>query len=249
MTSLHKHPNARRMLSRMPVNHQALFTLEQIEAIEDALAPRTHLLDVRMSLPLLGQGAYFVFMGGPNRRNQTRPNNHSQSPAEMPAALAKAINMRKLLQRNPTVYQMLQRVPSSIATNFQAAQIQAMEAALVPRSHLVDIRLSTPWFGKGAYVVFAAGPNRRAHYKDIQNGNPFVAPAVFASVLVGAGSIFGLVQLKSSDLLAKPDPIFDQGPGFHQTVVPFKKNQRECMESGRQWIESKCIDKTHDPVF
>ena len=246
--SYYKYPNAHRMLLRMPEAHQALFTQTQVEAIEEALTPRTHKLDLRMGLPLLGKGAYFVFMGGPNRRSSERSQAQS-SPAHMHSALSNAIAMNKTLQHNPTVYHLLQRVPNRIMATFQPAQIQAMEVALVPRRHLIDIRLSLPLCGKGAYFVFAAGPNQRGHYRDIQNSNPFIMPAVLASVLIGAGSILGLVYLKGSAVLAKPDPVFDQGPEFYQTTVPFKKNQRECMESGRQWIEDKCVDEIHDPAF
>ena len=246
--SYYKYPNAHRMLLRMPVAQQTLFTLSQVEAIEEALTPRTHILDLRMGLPLLGKGAYFVFMGGPNRRNSGRDQTQG-SPAHMHSALSNAIAMNKTLQRNPTVYHLLQRVPNHIMATFQPAQIQAMEAALVPRRHMVDIRLSLPLCGKDAYFVFAAGPNRRGHYRDIQNKNPFTTPAVLASVLIGAGSILGLVYLKGSAILAKPDPVFDQGPDFYQTTLPFKKTQRECMESGRQWIEEKCVDEIHDPSF
>ena len=232
----------------MPETYQALFTSAQVEAIEEALTPSTHLLDLRMGLPLLGKGAYFVFMGGPNRRDSNRKPSQS-SPAAMGSAFHNAVAMNKTLQQNPTVYHLLQRIPNSVMASFQPAQIQAMEAALVPRRHLIDLRLSLPFCGKGAYLVFAAGPNRRGHYRDIQNRNPFAVPAVVASVLVGAGSILGLVYLKGSNVLAKPDPVFDQGPDFYQTTVPFKKTQRECMESGRQWIENKCVDEIHDPSF
>ena len=246
--SYYKYPNAHRMLLRMPATHQALFTLTQVKAIEEALTPRTHKLDWRMGLPLLGKGAYFVLMGGPNRRQEDRELTQS-SPAAMHSALSNAVAMDKTLQHNPTVYRMLQRLPNNIMATFQPVQIQAMEAALIPRRHLIDIRLSLPLCGKGAYLMFAAGPNQRGHHRAIQNGNPFTMPAVFASVLVGAGSILGLVYLKGSAVLAKPDPVFDQGPAFYETAVPFKKTQRECLESGRQWIEHKCIDKIHDPTF
>ena len=252
MTPFHQYPNAHRMLARMPLEHQSLFTEVQVAAIENAIAPRTHKLDLRLSLPLLGKGAYFVFMGGPNRRqsDRTRAEQLKQQPiADVQSALTKAASISGTLQHSPTVRRLLQRVPNKIIATFEPAQIRAMEKALVPRSHLVDIRLSLPLFGKGAYLVFSAGPNRRSHYRDLQNGNPFVMPAVFASVIVGAGSIFGLVHLKGSSILAAPDPVFDQGPDFHQTVVPFKKNQRECMESGRQWINNECIDDIHDPTF
>ncbi|MGB3768071.1 MAG: hypothetical protein WA947_16050 [Phormidesmis sp.] len=254
--SYYKYPNARRMLLRMPVAHQELFTLTQVEAIEEALTPRTHKLDLRMGLPLLGKGAYFVFMGGPNYRKKNRQKNRQEnrklpqsSPAEMHFALSSSVAVGTTLQRSPTVCRLLQRLPNHIMATFQPVQIQAMEAALVPRRHLIDMRLSLPLFGRDAYLVFAAGPNRRGHYRDLQNGNPFIMPAVFASVIVGAGSILGLVQLKTSEVFAEPDPVFDQGPAFYETKVPFKKTQRECLESGREWIESKCIDQIHDPSF
>ena len=220
--SYYKYPNAHRMLLRMPLAHQKLFMPTQVEAIEEALTPRTHKLDLRMGLPLLGSGAYFVFMGGPNRRQEDRKLTHT-SPLAKHAALSNAVAMGKTLQHNPTVYRMLERLPNSIMATFQPVQIQAMEAALVPRHHLIDMRLALPLCGKGAYLVFAAGPNHRGHYRNIQNGNPFTMTAVFASVLVGAGSILGLVYLKGSAVLAKPDPVFDQGPAFYETKVPFKR--------------------------
>ena len=247
--SYYKYPNAHRMLLRMPVTHQALFTLDQVEAIEEALTPKTHLFDLRMGLPLLGKGAYFVFMGGPNRR-QSKRQRLQESPQARHAALSnETIATNRLHSHNPAVYHLLQRIPNRIRATFQPMQIQAMEAALVPRRHLIDIRLSLPFCGKGAYLVFAAGPNQRGHYRDIQNRNPFTMPAVVASILVGAGSILGLIYIKGSAVFARADSIFDEGPKFYQTTVPFKKTQRECMESGRQWIEGKCIDELHDPTF
>ena len=65
---LRKNPNAHRMLIRMPKALQATFLPPQIEAIEDALVPRTHAIDVRLLLPLCGKGAYLVLAAGANRR-------------------------------------------------------------------------------------------------------------------------------------------------------------------------------------
>ena len=267
------------MLLRMSAEQRALFTSAQMEAIEEALNPRTHLVDLRMGLPLLGKGAYFVLVGGPDRRRSNRSqdnhsqdnhsqDNHSQtnrsqtnrsqadrkcsyeSPEAMGLALSKAIAVNRSHQRNPDAYHhLLQRIPPSVLVTFEPAQIQAIRAALVPRRHLVDIRLSLPFFGQGAYLCFAAGSERRGHYRNIQNRNPFTMPAVIASILIGSGSILGLIYIKGSAILAKPDPVFDRKPKFYQTTVPFKKTQRECMESNRQWIEGKCVDELHDPTF
>ena len=172
-----------------------------------------------------------------------------RDPAMVQAALKNTINISHSVNNSPNTHRMLQRMPQEISASFTPLQIRAIEAALVPRSHLIDIRLSLPFLGKGAYLVFAAGPNRRAHYRNLQNGNPFVMPAVCASILVSALSILGLVHLRSSKLLKEPDPVFAQGEEFHPTVVPWKKTKEECESSGRQWTDDKCYDDVWDPNF
>lgn len=243
--SVRHSPSARRMLQRMSAAISDSFTPEQIRAMETALLPRTHAIDIRFLIPLLGKGAYFVLACGPNQRKQ--PRKHPQQAA------SPAINSSTVLAQKchncPNAYHLLTRMSEAVSRTFQTEQIHAIESALIPRRHVVDIRLGLPFLGKGAYLVFAAGPNRRAHYHNLQNRNPFVMPAVIVSVALGAAAILGLVQLKGSALLAKPDPAFQAEEAFHPTAVPFKKNRGECEESGRQWIDDQCIDKTHDPVF
>ena len=249
--SLRENPNAHRLLMRMPKALQATFSPPQIEAIEDALVPRTHAVDIRLLLPLCGKGAYLVLAAGANRRTSSRAENRmqSQSPAAVPAVLARITNIRQSFRYSPNAYRLLQRMSTEVSVTFSAAQIQAIESALVPRAHVIDMRLSLPFFGRGAYLVMAAGPNRRAHYRNLQNRHPLVVPAVCASVAVGAAVIFGLVQLNGSTLLLPPDPVFSTGAAFYPTVVPFKKNRQECEQSARQWIDDQCIDTTHDPNF
>lgn len=249
--SLRKNPNAHRMLMRMPKALQATFSPPQIEAIEDALAPRTHAIDIRLLLPLFGKGAYLVLAAGANRRTSSRGKSQkqNQSPAAVPAVLDGIITIRQSFRHRPNAYRLLQRMSTEVSTTFSVAQIQAIESALVPRSHVIDMRLSLPFFGRGAYLVLAAGPNRRAHYRNLQNRHPLVVPAVCAGVVVGAAVIFGLVQLNGSSLLLAPDPVFSTGAAFYPTVVPFKKNRQECEQSARQWIDDQCIDTVHDPNF
>lgn len=224
------------------------FTLVQLQAIEDALLPRTHRFDFRCLIPILGQGAYFVLIAGPNRRDAAR-RKVQQMPGQSTAAATMVMSASQAYQNSPNAYRLIFRIDQAIAATFSAGQIQALEAALVPRQHVVDLRLSLPILGKGAYLAFAAGPNRRARYRSIQNRNPFVIPAVIASGAVGALSLAGLIQLKSSELLAEPDPSFSNKEAFHSTTLPFKKNRGECEESNRQWINNQCVDNTHDPAF
>jgi len=239
--SSRNHPNARRMLQRMPKEVGQTFTYSQAQAIEDALVPRTHKIDIRCLIPLLGKGAYFVLAAGPNCRN---------TPRAQPALPDNTSDMVSQMRRTtPNTYYLCSRMPEEIRNTFSWPQIKAIEAALVPRRHLLDLRLSLPFLGKGAYLVFAAGPNSRPHYRNLQNRNPLVIPAVISSATIGAATLLGLIYLKGSDLLAEPDPVYAKEEAFHPTTVPFKKNRGECEESGRQWIDKQCIDKTHDPVF
>lgn len=245
---LHKSPNARRMLQRMSANMSKSFTLEQVQALEEALVPRTHHIDIRFLVPFLGKGAYFVLIAGPNKRKQPRRDISSQH-IDSANAFSSSIALTQSCRNSPNAYRVLSRIPTNITATFKPYQIKAMEAALIPRRHIIDLRLNLPFLGKGAYLAFAAGPNRRAHYRNLQNKNPFVMPAVIASVVLGAMAILGLVQLRGSALLAEPDPVFQAEEAFHPTTVPFKKNRGECEESGRQWIDNQCIDKIHDPTF
>ncbi|MFK8182571.1 MAG: hypothetical protein AB8B99_04300 [Phormidesmis sp.] len=251
--SLRSCPNAHRLLLRMPKAIRPSFSSVQMEALELALVPRTHKIDVRFLLPLMGKGAYFVLAAGPNRRRDQRAR-QERSPHAAFSNLKNAIDLNQSLRlsphalRFPNAFRLLQRMPTEISATFTPEQLQAMENALIPRSHLIDIRLSLPMMGKGAYMVLAAGPDTRSHYKNIQNGNPFVMPTVVASVTLAALSIAGLVQLKGSALLQEEDPVFAK-EAFHPTVVPFKKNRAECLESGRRWIDDQCIDEVHDPDF
>ncbi len=243
--SLKSYPNAYRMLQRMPEDIRRTFTLTQIKATEIALVPRTHRIDLRFSIPLMGVSTYFVFLAGPNTRKDARQG----------AYLAEKEYMRRLWTadgrvriHSPNAQRLLFRIPQEVCITFTPKQIQAIDAALVPRSHVVDLRLSLPFFGQGSYLAIAAGTNRRAHYRNLQKRNPFIMPAVFTSVLIGTASIFGLVHLRGSKLLAQPDQ-FTKEKGFHPTAVPFKTNRGECEESGREWIDNRCIDTVHNPVF
>lgn len=253
--SLRSYPNAYRMLQRMPADIRRTFTPTQIRTTEIALVPRTHAVDVRFSIPLMGAGAYFVFLAGPNHRSSSRQSDSQAEEAYMSSLEAAngrigsgPIANAQLSTHSPNAQRLLFRIPPEVRVTFTAKQIRAIEAALVPRSHVIDLRLSLPFLGRGSYLALAAGPNRRARYRNLQKRNPFIMPAVFSSVLIGAASIFGLVHLRGSKLLTKPDQ-FTKEKGFHPTAVPFKTNRGECEESGRQWIDDQCIDTIHDPVF
>ncbi|MGC1526936.1 MAG: hypothetical protein WA783_12885 [Phormidesmis sp.] len=224
------------------------FTLEQAQALENAIAPRTHRIDIRGLVPLRGKETYFMFLVGANRRSRPNASDSDRLSSSYPPAAAAALTQKCRLC--PNTYRILVRMPENIGSTFTPAQIRAIEAALVPHRHRIKLCLSLPFFGKGAYLVFAAGRNRRkARYYSPKKRNPFTVPAVFGSVVLSAIAIAGLVQLRSSKLLAESDPVFQAGETFYPTAVPFKKNRRECEESNRKWIDGQCIDRIHDPIF
>ncbi len=140
-------------------------------------------------------------------------------------------------------------MPAEISATFSPTQIQAIESAINPRQHAIDLRLTLPLPGQGIYLVFLAGRNRRAYYRDLQNRHSLIMPIVMAGIIAGAAAIFALIHLKNSQTLTESNPVFEENQEFYPTVVPFKKDRKSCEESERQWIDGQCLDTIHDPNF
>lgn len=233
-------PNAGFMLQRMPEDVRATFAPYQIQAIESALIVRPHAVDMRLSVPFFGRGVYVVVIAGTERRAIRR---------QQAAVHRDAHDISQLAKRFPHASRLLKKMPQKVAESFAPAQISAMDSVLTPRTHAIDLRSSLPIFGREFYAACLAGRNRRTYYRDLQNRNPLVMPMVCASVAVSAIALFTLVHLKSSVLLAEPDPLVSKESTFYPTVVPFKENREECEKSDRQWIDDQCVDTVHDPAF
>ncbi len=214
----------------------------QIQAIESALIVRPHIVDLRLSIPpLLGGGAYVVVIAGTERRMVPRKSRRQ--------ARGEVHDISQLFETFPHASRLLGRMPEEVSTSFTPVQINAMDSVLTPRTHAIDLRSSFPVFGRELYAACLAGRNRRTYYRNLQNRNPLVMPMACVSVAVSAIALFALVHLKSSALLAEPDPLVSKEPTFYPAVVPFKENREECEKSDRQWIDDQCIDAIHDPVF
>lgn len=229
------------MLQRMPENVRVTFTPDQIQAIESALIVRPHAVDLRFSIPFFGRGAYVVVIAGTERRTIRQ--------RQASAPLGSADGISQLPKTLPHASRLIGRMPEAIAASFTPVQIGAMNGVLIPRAHAIDLRLSFPIFSQEFYAACLAGRNRRTYYRNLQTRNPFVMPVACASVAVSAIAIFALIQLKSSALLADPDPLVSPESTFYPAVVPFKENRAECEKSDRQWIDDQCVDAIHDPVF
>ncbi|MBE9061410.1 hypothetical protein [cf. Phormidesmis sp. LEGE 11477] len=123
---------------------------------------------------------------------------------------------------------------------------------------MINLRLFLLALGQGFYLKspalkdpapkISAGFGRRSRDRRSTKGNPLVVPTVLASIFVGSISIFGLVHLRSSRLLAGPSKFTDEA-GPYPTIVPFKETRGECERSGRQWKRNQCVDAIHDSTF
>ncbi len=69
------------LLKRLPRDVAATFTTEQLAALERAVAPSRHAVDIRLSLPFLGRRRYVVLLAGRERRPRARLEAYRRSHA------------------------------------------------------------------------------------------------------------------------------------------------------------------------
>ncbi|MGB7086742.1 MAG: hypothetical protein WBD47_14385 [Phormidesmis sp.] len=179
--SLQHYPNAYRLIQKMRRDVSATFAPAQIQAMEEALEPRTHTVDIRWTISFPGKGAYLILLAGSNLRR----------------GASKILQFGSSAAHRPNAGRLLKRIPIGMRRTFTPTQIQALGVALVTHDHAIDVRLSLPILGKGIYIVFTAGPNRPTRYRYRPNSNSYARPTVFASVLIGAAILSGLVYFSS----------------------------------------------------
>lgn len=143
----------------------------------------------------------------------------------------------------------LARMAPEMAATFSPAQIQALQAALTPRRHPVNIRLSLPLGITRVYLVLLAGTEGRSVGRRRQEAaqHPLWTPVnllVMTSTMgLGAFALLAMVQIGNADLPA----VFN--PKAAPASIPFKADRTSCEESGRTWREGDCLDFGHDPTF
>jgi hypothetical protein len=88
-------------------------------------------------------------------------------------------------------------IPDSIRARLSADEIAQLQALMVPRltQHAIDYRASTSLFGRGFYLVFAAGAERRPLRRLRQEGLTRSFFAVFTELAVASLMISLLVGL------------------------------------------------------
>ncbi|MBD2111776.1 MULTISPECIES: hypothetical protein [Cyanophyceae] len=143
----------------------------------------------------------------------------------------------------------LARMAPEMAVTFSPAQVQALQAALTPRCHPVNIRLSLPLGITRVYLVLLAGTEGRSESRRRQETiqHPLWTPInllVIASTIgLGIFALLAMLQITNADLPAVLNP--KAAPAG----VPFKADRTSCEESGRTWREGDCLDFDHDPTF
>ncbi|MBW4483707.1 MAG: hypothetical protein KME14_14290 [Tildeniella torsiva UHER 1998/13D] len=143
----------------------------------------------------------------------------------------------------------LARMAPEVAATFSPAQVQALQVALTPRRHPVNIRLSLPLGITRIYLVVLAGTEVRSATRRRQDAaqHPLWTPTnmlVMAGTMgLGILALLAMVQITSVDLAA----VFN--PKAAPAGIPFKADRSSCEESGRTWREGNCLDFGHDPTF
>lgn len=127
----------------------------------------------------------------------------------------------------PFAYErMIRRLPATVRDSFTPEQLDAISDALIPDppSHLVDYRVSIPFFGRRYYVTLLAGRERRSLARLAREAQLRAKHiAMFYSVmllLLTCISVIGLVLLGYVFKSALGIDLTDGPSLLHQLVFP-----------------------------
>lgn len=162
-----------------------------------------------------------------------------------------------ITQKNALVRRIIEQLPPEERYSFSDDQINALHRSalsLPTATHAVNIRWSVPFPGKGFYLVFLAGKEKRSRHRLIADGDFQLLPRVvlMISTLLGCLIVFGLAYSQRILTVSKQQAIssLDESSDIiHPTVVPFKYDQEQCETSFREWKDGQCIDYEHDHTF
>ena len=154
--------------------------------------------------------------------------------------------------QNSLVKRILEQLPPEERYTFSERQVAALHqsAQSLPKaSHIVHIRWSIPLPGRGLYVVFFAGKERRSRQRLLADKEFQVLPRIvlLGIVCLSCIALLGLVYGQQILSVAKQRQASDNI--VHPTVVPFKHNQEQCESSHREWKNNQCVDYEHGHTF
>ncbi len=153
----------------------------------------------------------------------------------------------------------MERIPSDVRSSFTPVQLAALQTALKPRRHTVDLRLSLPWLGKRFYLVILAGEERRSPLRRRLESqlHPLWTPGnliilfsasalMLLSIYVIISQVFGVVLWPPT---AQPTTQPTAQPSVQPAEIPWLNNQADCERTGRKWQGDRCLDFQHNPTF
>ena len=161
------------------------------------------------------------------------------------------------IQKHALIQHVLEQLTVEERYSFSENQIEALHRSalsLPKRSHAINVRWSIPLPGKGIYLVFFAGRERRSRKRLLTDGEFQVLPRLLLILvsLLGCATIAGLAYGQRILALSKQRSVYNvnnSSDEIYPTVVPFKYDREQCETSLREWKDGQCIDHEHDHTF
>lgn len=161
------------------------------------------------------------------------------------------------IQKHALIQRVLEQLPPEERYSFSERQIEALHRSALsfPKTnHIINVRWSIPFPGKGIYLVFFAGKERRSRKRLIKDGDFQVLPRVILILvsLLGCATMFGLAYGQRILALSKQSSVYNADNSsnvIYPTVVPFKYDREQCETSLREWKDGQCVDHEHDHTF
>ena len=161
------------------------------------------------------------------------------------------------IKKHALMQRILEQLPPEERYSFSEHQIEALHqsALTLPKAkRVVNVRWSIPFPGKGFYLVFFAGPERRSRRRLLADGEFQLLPRVvlLLASLIGCAIVFGLAYSQRMLAVSKQRSAAELNESsniVHPTIVPFKYNREQCETSFREWKDGECFDFEHDHTF
>lgn len=162
-----------------------------------------------------------------------------------------------ITQQHALVKHILAELPMEQRYTFSDQQIEALHQAalMLPKAkHAINLRVSVPFPGRGFYMVFFAGQERRSRRRLLADKDFQLLPKILVllMILLGYAKVVGLAHGQRMLAISEQREAAnfpDSSEMVHPTVVPFKQTREECETSGRDWENGQCFDYGHSHKF
>ena len=160
-------------------------------------------------------------------------------------------------KRHAFVRHIIEQLPPEQRYTFSDQQVDALHQsalALPKAKHIINIRVSVPFIGKGFYMVLLAGREQRSQRRLMADNEFKVLPnlATLLTIILGCTTLFGLayaqriLSIYQQNQAARLNEVSNV---VHPTIVPFKYDREQCEASNREWKDGQCYDYDHSHKF